>query len=522
MERKQAAQLIQEQMKILFAFAFSKVRNKEEAEDLCSEIIVQVLNSIKNLKNEEAFYGYMWAIARNVYKNYLRKQKKHESVQLELEYVGCSYMTPERSYESKEDIQILRRELSLLSEQYRQATVSYYIYGKSCMEIADEMQISIDMVKYYLFKVRKILREGIGMNRELGEKSYNPGVFRMDFWGSQSANVWWELFERKLPGNILLSAYYNPVTIRELSIELGVATPYLEDEIHTLIEYGMLSVLSNGRYQTNMIIFTDAYEKEVDQKVRGIYETLAERVNGEIQRIKGLECAKEIRQQVASDQRVLWAITNILAHKVMDELGNIREEQFGEYPILTNGHSGFIYGYDNDYKNHHFNGIYGHVENLESTGYVTVINYKAIEKCQRFNPKLRDECTLLASIAVGEEVMQYTNSCINLIEDNIILNKDGELKPNFPILTQDMLEGLGNELNQIIEDIKTSTLAIIEEASKILKNHAPKNLKDQYGPLVFIKYKLDVMACIVEEMVRKQYLQVPEEKVPLAILGIRK
>lgn len=107
--------------------------------------------------------------------------------------------------------------------------------------------------------------------------------------------------------------------------------------------------------------------------------------------------------------------------------------------------------------------------------------------------------------------MQYTNSCINLIEDNIILNKDGELKPNFPILTQDMLEGLGNELNQIIE-----------EASKILKNHAPKNLKDQYGPLAFIKYKLDVMACIVEEMVRKQYLQVPKEKVPLAILGIRK
>ena len=51
-----------------------------------------------------------------------------------------------------------------------------------------------------------------------------------------------------------------------------------------------------------------------------------------------------------------------------------------------------------------------------------------------------------------------------------------------------------------------------EEASKILKNHAPKNLKDQYGQLAFIKYKLDVMACIVEEMVRKQYLQVPEEK----------
>ena len=124
----------------------------------------------------------------------------------------------------------------------------------------------------------------------------------------------------------------------------------------------------------------------------------------------------------------------------------------------------------------------------------------------------------------SEIIVQVLNSisCINLIEDNIILNKDGDLKPNFPVLTQDMLESLWNELNQIIEDIKTSTLAIIEEASKILKNHAPKNLKDQYGQFAFIKYKLDVMACIVEEMVRKQYLQVPKEKEPLAILGIRK
>jgi hypothetical protein len=39
------------------------------------------------------------------------------------------------------------------------------------------------MVKYYLFKTRKILKEGIGMTREYGEKSYNPGTFRMGFLG---------------------------------------------------------------------------------------------------------------------------------------------------------------------------------------------------------------------------------------------------------------------------------------------------------------------------------------------------
>ncbi len=128
-------------------------------------------------------------------------------------------------------IPLLRRELSLLSKQYREATVAYYIYHKSCSEISTDLGISMEMVKYYLFKTRKILKEGIGMTREFGEKSYNPGIFRMDYWGSGDNTCYWQLFERKLPGNILLSAYDTPVTMQELSVELGVATVYLEDEI---------------------------------------------------------------------------------------------------------------------------------------------------------------------------------------------------------------------------------------------------------------------------------------------------
>ena len=38
----------------------------------------------------------------------------------------------------------------------------------------------------------------------------------------------------KIKGNILLSAYYAPISAQELSIELGVAMPYLEDELRLL------------------------------------------------------------------------------------------------------------------------------------------------------------------------------------------------------------------------------------------------------------------------------------------------
>ena len=67
------------------------------------------------------------------------------------------------------------------------------------------------------------------MNRTLGEKSYNPVRFEIDFWGTKAGddNEYRSFRERKIRGNILLAAYYTPISAQELSIELGVAMPYL-------------------------------------------------------------------------------------------------------------------------------------------------------------------------------------------------------------------------------------------------------------------------------------------------------
>ncbi len=53
-----------------------------------------------------------------------------------------------------------------------------------------------------------------------------------------------------------MSAYYTPMTVSELAIELGVASVYLEDEIAVLEKYGLISRAPAGKYQTNILIFT--------------------------------------------------------------------------------------------------------------------------------------------------------------------------------------------------------------------------------------------------------------------------
>lgn len=88
------------------------------------------------------------------------------------------------------------------------------------------------------------------MERKYGEKSYNPGKFCINFWGSGGNAYIWDTFERKLPGNIVLAAYEKPMTIKELSLELGVASVYLEDELDILLRYNFLTKPATNIKQT--------------------------------------------------------------------------------------------------------------------------------------------------------------------------------------------------------------------------------------------------------------------------------
>lgn len=220
MEQEKVAKLLSDNLKNIFAFSLSRLYDRSEAEDLTNDIICEVLKCARRLRNDDAFYGFMWRIAENTFKKRIRKNN-FQTIEFDESFIGTYWVTPEEEYLKTEELHLLRRELSLLSKQYRETTVAYYITGRSCSEISTDFGISTEMVKYYLFKTRKILKEGIGMSRAFGEKSYHPSTFRMDYWGGGDNSCYWQLFKRKLPGNILLSAYYTPVTIQELSMELG-------------------------------------------------------------------------------------------------------------------------------------------------------------------------------------------------------------------------------------------------------------------------------------------------------------
>lgn len=518
MNRKQAAKQLESYLPMLYAFVLSRLYDKTEAEDLTNDIICAVLRSAPNLREDEAFHSFMWRVAENTLKKYYRDKK--QPAEEYTDGIGVYWTTPEEEYLRSEERHLLRRELSLLSEQHRTATVAYYIHGKSCSAIAQEMGISVEMVKYHLFTSRKQLKEGMNMTRIYGEKSYDPGVFRINFWGSR--NIFWKLFQRRLPGNILLAAYEQPLTLRELATELGVSAPYLEDELHILLEHDLISQIGH-KYQTNIIIMTLAYEQTLRKKYTSLYLTSAQHLAKELDRLLPQLHTLDFVGNDYDDNRLRWLFANQalwLAATVSNSVGN---ERFGAYPELYNGDQGFVFGHDNDYELQYFNGIYGYCENRGETAYYSIHNYRIFEKCQSWQPGHWDEASeVLCDAILSKPADEHNKELVRQIEEGYVYMEDGHLVANFPVFTATAWEELHRLLKPLAETIGAKYIEGCEMAGKLLKDSVPKRLKDRCEHLAFICHQLDGMGWIAEYLVGTGYLTIPEKKTNLCMVGVIK
>ena len=524
MDAKTAAAYLSENLPAVYGYALARLYDKTDAEDLAGEIVCEILASAENLKSQDAFWGFAWKIAENTFRKFSRKKQLLNALchMPEEKDIGVIQPSPEEvitEKESDEDkLYRLRQELSLLTKQYREVTVSYYVHGKRCHEIASEQNISVEMVKYYLYKTRKLLKEGIGMTRKLGEKSYNPGVFRMDFWGDR--NYYAHIFDRKLPGSIVLAAYDVPMTKEKLSLELGVSMPYLEDELDILEAAGLLKKTGNS-YQTNLVILTEAYEKEFVQSTAAIYEKTANAVFADalalLPKVRALNFHTE---SCYDDNRLLWTILNIAMIEGFTLAS--KHEPIGKAPKLALGGYGRIFGYDNDYRFHHFHGITMRTEKEDGTVWFSAVNYRIIERCQLYSLIHFDRTSAAMWDAILSKPANPENPALpELIENGFIRCENDILSANFPVFENAVFETLSELLRPTVEVVSACMIDISDKAAAILAEHAPAAVRDQCPAIAKIHHRLDVMAFLIEKMVENGQLIVPQKRTNLCIFGVK-
>ena len=521
MNETTAAKLIAEKLPAIYGYAYARLYDKDQAEDLAAEIVCAMLTSAKNCRDEKAFWGFAWKIAENTFRKFIRREElRRYAAEPEEGTVGVYEPSAETVYlereEETENLYLLRRELSLLGRLYREICVAHYVENKTCSLIAKEQNISVEMVKYHLSRARKLLKEGIAMTRKLGEKSYNPGVFRMDFWGDR--NCFGDLLCRRLPGSILLAAYEAEMTAEELSVELGVAMPYLEEELERLEAAGVLS-RAGKKYRTAMVIITDAYETEFVRQTAELYHSVAESVFADtlalLPRVRELDFAG----RDYDDNRLMWGLLNIAmvnGYKLAREISPL-----GEPGKLAPGGEGWVFGYDNDFKHHHFHGVCMKTPNPDGTAWFSAENYRAIESCQCYDHKnFIKKAQAMWRAVLGEPADKNNETLPWLIEHGFITCRDGRLGANFPVFRERVFAELCTFLRPVTKQVAACMIDISDRAEAMLTPQVPDAVRDQCGDIAKIHHRLDTAAFLMEDLLASGRLKLAAPNTPLCVWGV--
>jgi RNA polymerase sigma-70 factor, ECF subfamily len=154
-------------MQVLFArhhvrvyrFLLRLVRNEATAEDLISEVFLEVWRNAGKFEGRSAVSTWMLSIARFKALSALRKRSEDELDEEAAEQIEDQADDPETSLAKKDKGAVLRQCLSALSAEHREVIDLVYYHEKSVEEVAGIVGIPEATVKTRMFYARKKLSE---------------------------------------------------------------------------------------------------------------------------------------------------------------------------------------------------------------------------------------------------------------------------------------------------------------------------------------------------------------------------
>jgi RNA polymerase sigma-70 factor, ECF subfamily len=160
----------------VFNLAYAWTQDRTAADDLAQEVFIKTYFSLPKFKFRSEFGTWLYRVALNHIKDYLRKNK-NKMKEISLEVLGEIDLTAENVSAREEEQAVEKRNalvqaaLQRLPEKHRTILTLRDIQGLSYEEIAGILGLSHGTVDSRLFRARKKLREKLApyLGREGGE-----------------------------------------------------------------------------------------------------------------------------------------------------------------------------------------------------------------------------------------------------------------------------------------------------------------------------------------------------------------
>ena len=164
-------QLIKRWERPIYALAYRTLGREEDARDICQETFFRAYRALKGFKGEAKFSSWLYRIALNLCRDWLRRQRRTPTVQLpedtdiaELAAAGGAVESIETLVGRRQIGRAVERAMATLPEEQRTAIVLKEYHGLTFQEIADMQGCPLSTVKTRLYQglsvVRRQLEEG--------------------------------------------------------------------------------------------------------------------------------------------------------------------------------------------------------------------------------------------------------------------------------------------------------------------------------------------------------------------------
>jgi RNA polymerase sigma-70 factor, ECF subfamily len=146
--------LYQDRFRLIYRYVYSKIGNKEEAEDLTSEIFLKAARGIDHERSRESMQQWLFYIARTTIADYWRSYYRHPKSSLD-ELVETGWDIPgEASADvlSSAAVEQVQSILQALPEQQREVLKCRFLLRLSIKATALKMGVSVANVKVLQYR----------------------------------------------------------------------------------------------------------------------------------------------------------------------------------------------------------------------------------------------------------------------------------------------------------------------------------------------------------------------------------
>lgn len=517
----------------IFRFCYAKVSNRQDAEDLASEIICHILDGLNKYEILD-FEAWVWRIAHNRYARFVEMQNKHSKVLIYRDISDAEYAQAEQEKwlqgnsllavvddyceiddESlEEEYSEVFRVLHTLSAQYRNILVDYYVGELSVRQLSIKYSLPETTIKWRLNVGRDKIRKRMGENKM-------DKVYQRLNWNTTCCNGSIDTdsyLHTQIARAICKAAYEKPLTVEEISLCTGIPTMYIEDELPRL-EYGDAIQRVGDKYATDFIIFSlenraslentfGPQVKEIADYFANMFETWASEMSHRGNIVVPYILRKKIRD--IQENKLKLNRGNYPPRKdggygwfIVEETVT-EEELMGEYATGCNS-AGDDSGSRGSGKGHiyyYWMSKYFDSEIYHNGGMRWICANDIVEKC--------DNGRIPEGILSEEQLM-----C--LVRKNLVAHDDMGYRLNFPCFTKEEFADFVSPFEEACEEngdpIDLLLEKLIATIHKGFKQFVPKRLDSQINQWV-TGFTGEIIGYVLEELFARGVLERPEEDKP--------